>query len=196
MNPVPWIALSSTLFVVTHFVMSHPPARAAQIARLGDKPFLALYSLVSFATWGPAAWLWWTHRHAGTMFWATRSPVVVHLAEVVIAVGVALSVAGVANPAPSSAASAGRPAGAVRGIHHVTRHPVFVGSALLAGGHLLTNGFAGDLWFLGSHVVLGIGGALHQDYRMNTQKPGYPAFAAATTVWPNPLGLPRIGGRG
>jgi uncharacterized membrane protein len=49
------LVTASALFVWTHFMMSHP-LRAKMVARLGEKGFSAVYSLVSFATLG---WMIW-----------------------------------------------------------------------------------------------------------------------------------------
>lgn len=195
MDPVVAITGLSAAFVGSHLVLSHPPLRSPLVARLGRFPFAGVYSALSIALYAPLAWVWWTHRHAGPALWTLRGPLAVHAAEVVVACGVALAVAGVALPAPSSIGAGAQPIRAPRGVQHVTRHPVLMGSTLLAAGHLLTNGWLGDVVFLGGHVVLGVAGALHQDARMRAERPGYAEFAAATTAWPNPLGLPRVGGR-
>jgi uncharacterized membrane protein len=114
--------------------------------------------------------------------------------EVVAVLGVAMVVAGFAQPAPSSMES--RVKGdhlEVRGLAHVTRHPVMWGTALLCLAHLPTNGWASDLWFWGSNLVLALVGAALQDQRLARTRPGYAAFAARTSFFPNPAGLPRIG---
>ncbi|BDT60759.1 hypothetical protein MasN3_42530 [Massilia varians] len=45
----------SGAFVGTHFLLSHPWRRPL-VKAMGDKGFLALYSLVAFATLGGMAW--------------------------------------------------------------------------------------------------------------------------------------------
>lgn len=55
------VAIATTAFVGTHFLMSHP-LRAPMIARLGDGGFMIVYSLVSFATLG---WMVWALRRMG-----------------------------------------------------------------------------------------------------------------------------------
>ena len=61
------LVTASALFVWTHFMMSHP-LRAKMVARLGEKGFSAVYSLVSFATLG---WMIWEFLNApiGERWW-------------------------------------------------------------------------------------------------------------------------------
>ena len=54
MTPLTLLALAAAAFVGTHLLMSHP-LRAGLVARLGDKGFLGVYSLVSIATLGATA---------------------------------------------------------------------------------------------------------------------------------------------
>lgn len=196
MDPIARLAVLSLAFVGSHFLLSHRPVREVLVARLGAGPFRGLYALLSVALFVPQVWTWWTYRHAGTALWVFRSPAVVHAMEVVALVGVAMAVAGFAVPAPSSMES--RVKGDhldVRGLSHVTRHPLMWGIALLCLAHLPTNGWPSDLWFWGSNLVLALVGAALQDRRLAHTRPGYADFLARTTFWPNPAGLPRIGRR-
>lgn len=196
MDPVPVIAALSLAFVGSHLVFSHPPVRTALVSGLGRGPFLELYSLMSLALWLPLVGVWWTHRHAGTLYWAARGNWVVHLAELVAMTGLALMVAGVAHPAPTGPAwrTTGR-ALAVRGAEAITRHPLFMGIGLLSLAHVLVNGWVGDLWFCGAHLALAVLGALHQDQRHRAARPEYEDYMRATTLWPNPLGLRALDAR-
>lgn len=197
MSPLAAIAALSVAFVATHLLVSHPPVRAPLIARIGEPGFAIAYSVGTLALYVPLCWLWWTHRHAGAALWVLRSPLAVHLAELVVATGVAFTVAATMSPSPSSVAMRSRGEGKhqVRGLSHVTRHPLFLGLTLIAAGHLVVNGWVGDVWFLGAHAALGVVGAAHQDARLSAADPGYAAYAAEAPFLPNPLGLARIGGR-
>ena len=53
------IVVFSALFMLTHIMLSHGAIRQGMVDKLGQWPFRGLYSLVSFATLGPAAVLWW-----------------------------------------------------------------------------------------------------------------------------------------
>jgi uncharacterized membrane protein len=192
LDPTTAIALLSIAFTVSHLVISHPPLRDAAIARLGAGRFAALYSVLSLVLWLPLAALWWTNLHTGHLFWAARGPFAVHLAELLAASGLALILAGLVRPAPTSRASSRKGALQVRGVMAVTRHPLFMGIGLLCLAHLLVNGWAGDLWFLGSQVLLSVVGSWHQDQRHSAARPEYRDFCDRTSFWPDPLGLLRV----
>jgi uncharacterized membrane protein len=189
MDPTTAIALLSIAFTVSHLVLSHPPVRSAAIARLGPGRFAGLYSLLSLILWLPLAASWWTNLHAGRMLWVLRSPLAVHTAELMALFGLALAVAGMARPAPSSQYVRRKGALEVRGAQFITRHPLFMGLGLLCLAHVLVNGWAGDLWFMGSQVVLSVAGAWHQDQRHSASRPEYRDFCDKTSFWPNPVGL-------
>jgi uncharacterized membrane protein len=186
------IALLSIAFTVSHLVISHPPVRSTLIARLGTGRFTAMYSALSLVLWVPMAALWWTNVHAGRMLWALRSPLWVHTAELLAVFGVALAVAGIMRPAPSSQYAKRKTSLEVRGAQVITRHPLFMGLGLLCLAHVLVNGWAGDLWFLGSQVLLSVVGSWHQDQRHSAARPEYRAFCEKTSFWPDPLGLLRV----
>ena len=51
MNATVSLALATAAFVGTHLLMSHP-LRSGLVHRFGERGFLGLYSLISFATLG------------------------------------------------------------------------------------------------------------------------------------------------
>jgi uncharacterized membrane protein len=181
-------------FLVSHFVLSHPPVRGRLITALGDRAFQGAYSLLAVALYLPWAGIWWKQLHLGAAWWMLRSPGVVHAMELVAACGVSLAFTGVVMPAPSSATGPHGPHLEVRGLAHVTRHPLNMGVALVLVAHLVVNGWVADVVFLGGNLLLAVLGPLHQDHRL-AARPGYADFVARTSFLLNPLGLPRIGGR-
>lgn len=198
MDPVLSTSLFGASFLAQHLVMSHLPVRRWFVGRLGQRGFQGAYSLASFVTWLPLAFVWWSHLHEGAPLWNLRTPVVTHTLEVVTAFGLGLVVAGVLQPAPSSISAAGthgRPL-EVRGVVAVTRHPMMMGIALVSAAHLLLNGWPTDAVFWGSQLLAALLGVVHQDRRHAATRPEYADLMTRTTFFPNPLALPRIGGRG
>ncbi|MDQ3139457.1 MAG: NnrU family protein, partial [Pseudomonadota bacterium] len=57
MNATASLALATVAFVGTHFAMSHP-LRAGLVARIGEKGFAGLYSLIAFLTLGWMIFAW------------------------------------------------------------------------------------------------------------------------------------------
>jgi len=175
------LILLSTLFALTHIGMSHDPYRSRMIQRLGEKPFMGVYSLVSFITFGGAIWVFAGHRKMGPVLW-TLSHWLYPVVYLLMLLAFLLLVLSVVNPSPAGM----RPASMEpRGVLRVTRHPMNMGFACFGFSHMLANGSLGDIFFFGSLFVVGFFGAFHQDRRLAREK-GEPflAFRNRTSVIP------------
>lgn len=179
-----WIAFWIALFSGTHWALSSVAVRQRLIAKLGDKTFLGLYSLIAFATFIPLVSVYLDNRHAGRLLWNLAAvPGARHFAILLAAIGIALIVAGVLQPSPALAGmtTAGRP----RGLTRITRHPLFMGIALWSASHLLLNGFVTDALFFGGLLVFSLAGAAHQDARKRViDRERLGTFLAETSFWP------------
>ena len=152
------------LFASSHMLLSSRTIRAGLVARLGDKRFLAAYSLVAIAIFVPLVYYYITHRHAGPLLWSVPDSVAVEFVLVLVnVIGAVLLVAGVMTPSP--AALAGAPIDEPRGVHRITRHAVFMGMGIWALAHLVATGFASDIAFFGGIVAFVLVGSWHQDRR-------------------------------
>jgi uncharacterized membrane protein len=174
-----WIA-----FAVTHMVPSDLRVRPRLIGALGDRGFMGIYSLVSLVFFVPLVWVYIEHRHVGSELWAFQpGTLLVALLHVLLAVAMVLVVAGVMQPSPASIA--GSPAREARGIHRITRHPVFMGLGLFGLFHLVRQGYASDVAFFGGFPVFAILGCLHQDRRkLQTDGEDFQAWYAQTPFLP------------
>jgi uncharacterized membrane protein len=184
MDPVAAIALWTGLFVGMHFVLSSGPIRARLVGLVGVQPFRGIYSVVAIATFVPMVWVFGHNKHAGAMLWNLRDiPVARGLTWLLMFAAVILLVAGLINPNPAAigAPSRNRPTGILK----ITRHPSFSAFVCFGAGHLLMNGWMGDIIFFSGFAVLGIVGAIHQDHR-KLQEIGEPyrEFLAATSFFP------------
>jgi uncharacterized membrane protein len=165
MDPVALIALFAFLFIATHIGISSSAVRPRLVAAVGEQPYRAIYSLVSFATFVPLAFAFGYHKHAGAMLWNLREVAPVRwLAWLLMLAALTLFVAGMMNPSPASMGAPAR-SGAARGVLKLTRHPGFVAFGIFGFAHMLMNGWAGDLIFFGSFLALAILGGMHQDRR-------------------------------
>src|SRR5205807_6717146 len=120
--------------------------------------------LVALGTFIPMLIAFGHNKHAGPILWYLRGDVVARgLTWGLMFIALTLLAAGLLNPNPAAigAPSRNRPAGILK----VTRHPSFVAFTLFGLGHLLMNGWTGDVIFFGGFVVLGILGGMHQDRR-------------------------------
>ncbi|MBD3857019.1 MAG: hypothetical protein IFK92_10965 [Acidobacteria bacterium] len=176
------IVLFSTLFVVTHLVLSHGSIREGLVKKIGQWPFRGLYSLISFLTLGPAAVLWWQNRHLGPVLWEMPFWPERIIAGLLVLFGFFLFFQLLATPSPASMMPAKNEA---RGVLRITRHPMNMGISLWALAHLLANGTVGDVAFFGSFVVVGIFGPYHMDARLKkTRGEDFIEFCKQTSVMP------------
>jgi uncharacterized membrane protein len=183
-DPVAEIALWTSLFVGMHFLLSWQFIRARLVGLIGAQPFRGIYSLVAIGTFIPMVAAFGHHKHAGAMLWNLRDePAARGLTWLLMFLAVILLVAGLINPNPAAigAPSRNRPTGILK----ITRHPSFTAFVCFGLGHLLMNGWVGDIIFFGGFVVLGIAGGIHQD-RRKLQEIGEPyrEFLAATSFFP------------
>ena len=150
-----WLAA----FLGTHFLMSHP-LRAPLVARMGERGFQGLYSLVALVTFGVAVWLYrrignqaplWTAGDAGWI-----------VASLLMWFGSILFVGSfVRNPAlPGARLERGeRP----HGVFGITRHPMMWGFALWAIVHLIVVATPKALLLDGAILFLALAGSVGQD---------------------------------
>lgn len=171
------------LFGASHMILSSARLRPKLVARLGSGPFMGLYSLVALATFVPLVSYYIGHRHVGPMFWS-NVPQGLWMAVLYVLMSVAfiLMASGLITPSP---ASIGARVGEPRGVHRITRHALFMGTALLAALHAVMLGFASDLAFFGGLVIFAFIGCAHQDARrIASGDEAYAAFCARTPFVP------------
>lgn len=177
------LILAAAVLLATHFGLSSTPLRGALAARLGERAFLALYSLVALAA---IIWLVAAYRRApfvalwGTAPWQAWVPLLV------VPLSLVLLVAGVSTPNPTAVGQQERlSASSVRGMLRVTRNPVMWGIGLWALAHLVPNGDLASVLFFGTFAVLALGGTLLIEAKSARRRgPAWEHFAAATSNLP------------
>jgi len=162
MDPVLRVSLGLALFAATHLGLAWPPIRQPLVARLGPFGFTAFYSVVAWITFGIAVSVYAAHADAGPPGLALGAdPIVRVVAIALIALGVMLMVGAFADYGSSPFAIGSRRVREPVGLERVTRHPFFVGAALLGLAHALVaprlvgailTGGLGALSLLGSHL--------------------------------------------
>jgi uncharacterized membrane protein len=184
MSAAYWIAFWWGMFAGTHLVLSSLPVRGKLIARLGEKGFVRLYSLIAFATFIPLVWVYFGNRHAGGVIWnLAAAPGVRPFAAALAVLAIALIVGGVLHPSPALVGM--KQAWGARGLTRITRHPLFMGFALWALSHLLLNGFLTDVLFFGGTLAFSLAGAAHQDARKRVlEEERLGQFFAESSYWP------------
>lgn len=161
MSPLASLALATIAFVGTHLAMSHP-LRDGLVARLGERGFALVYSLVSIVTLGWMIWawraiddsvplwiapLWWFHASAALMLVAS-----------ILLVG---SLVG--NPAFPKPGAPARDIGPPTGVFAITRHPMNISFSMWALVHLSFWGSPRNLIVAGGILILALAGSIGQD---------------------------------
>lgn len=181
------IAALWLLFAATHMGLSSQALRPRLVAALGPVGFPVAYSVVAIAVFAALGWLYFSSRHAGALLWA---PLVTGRAGIwtiyaLQAVAWTLVVASFVQPSP---ATVGLPAEMrpkePRGVHWITRHPLFMGVGLFGALHLLVMGFASDVAFWAGLPLFALIGCAHQDRRKLASEPDFRAWHDATPFLP------------
>jgi uncharacterized membrane protein len=157
------LALAMASFVGTHLLLSHP-LRAPTVRVLGEKGFLGLYSLISFATLGWAIYIAW-HSPAQTPLWI--APIWGwHVATIVMLIATILLVGSlIGNPAMVDPTGQPKFPAQARGVYAITRHPMMWSFILWAIVHAALWGSPKTLIFAAGIGGLALIGALGQDVK-------------------------------
>jgi uncharacterized membrane protein len=164
-------------FVGTHELLSHP-LRAPLVARIGEKGFAILYSLVALACFGGAVQVW---RGIGPEpLWTPPGPV---YAVCVLLMGLAsvLFVGSVTAPNPAMMPGVKGPP---QGVQRITRHPMMWAMAIWGLVHITVTGDPRMFVLAGGVVTLALLGTAMQDRKKCRQNPAYAAHMAATSHVP------------
>lgn len=174
-----WIA-----FAASHMALSSLSLRPRLVAKLGEGPFLLLYSVVALAIFVPLVSVYFGNKHAGPHLWSLAGvPGLRVLVHVGMGAAFCLLVAGLLRPSPASV-SPGR--ARVGGVYHVTRHPVLMAIGLFGALHLLVVSVdAAELAFFAGFPLFTLLGARHQDQRkLATAGDDFRRFHASTPFLP------------
>jgi len=91
------------VFGASHLVLSSLPVRRPLVARLGERGFQGLYSVVAIATFVPFVRGWWQHRYEEPLLWLLRDvPGVWPLAMGLSILGLSLLIGALFQPNPTS----------------------------------------------------------------------------------------------
>jgi uncharacterized membrane protein len=179
-TPAAQVIAAVAAFVGTHLLMSHP-SRAPLVARLGQRGFLGLYTLVSFVTLG---WVVWAMLTVGPEPFLWTAPLWAWwFAGAVMLVASNLLVGSlIGNPAlPGMRPQDREP----RGVFAVTRHPMMWSFALWAFAHALVWPQPSVLVLAAGMALLALAGAAGQDAKKSKLQPDFwPAWRAKTAFVP------------
>ena len=153
------LVIAGIAFCGSHVLLSSTRLRGALRDQLGERGFIAVYSLTSLVVfaWFVAAYataptigLWPRQR------WTALVPVsVMPLAAILLVAGYSTR-----NPTAVGMERSARADDPAPGILSVTRHPVMWAIGLWAVAHLIANGDLSSLLFFGTLATLALGGTV------------------------------------
>ena len=150
-------------FLASHAIPARPPVRRRLTALLGERLYLALYSLLSIVLL-----VWLVHAAAGAPFvelWSFADWQR-HVPALMVPIGFAIGAAGLFSPNPLSMSASRRRFDASRpGVVALTRHPVLMALALWTAAHIVPNGDLAHLILFGTFLLLSVGGMFVLDRR-------------------------------
>jgi uncharacterized membrane protein len=184
-------------FVASHFILSHP-LRAPLVRAIGEKGFLALYSLIAFLTLGATVWAY-RRAPATHPLWQVGDGLWAFVTVAMLLASILLLGSLIRNPALPGAGQSAATAQA-RGVYGITRHPMMWAFAIWGACHILVYPVEKNIILAGAIIVLALVGAALQDRKKAAQDPaGWSAWQARTSYLPFAAiaaGRARFGGFG
>jgi len=182
------LILAAAFFLGLHLLVSGTRLREALTGRIGEGPYMGLFSLASIAglVWLGFAFGAARHDAANDVLWAITPPTR-WIQLVLQLLAVLLIVPGLTTPNPTSVRQEGslQRADVVKGMLRITRHPFLWGVAIWALGHLLVNGDAASIVLFGAMLALALFGTASIDAkRRRALGKTWNAFAAQTSNVP------------
>ncbi|MEW6017431.1 MAG: NnrU family protein [Pseudomonadota bacterium] len=182
------LAAAAAAFILLHLLISGTTVRDALVRRMGEGPYMGLFSLASVAllVWIGFAYAGARQDPSNLAYWGVTTGGR-HIQLTLQLVATLFIVIGVTTPNPTSVKQEGLLAreNAVRGMLRVTRHPFLWGVALWAVGHLIVNGDLASLILFGSMLILAVLGTTSIDAkRRRVQGEAWAPFAAQTSNLP------------
>jgi uncharacterized membrane protein len=177
------VLIAAAAFVGTHFLLSHP-LRAPLVARLGERGFAGIYSLVALATL-----IWLAHAYratpSGTPLWPVGDAIWAIATIVMLLASVLFIGSLVRNPALPDPGGRAKPVPEARGVYAITRHPMMWAFALWGGAHILVYPDPSNVVLASAIIVLALVGAHLQDRKKARLQPDFwPDWERRTSYLP------------
>jgi uncharacterized membrane protein len=176
---------AAAFFLAIHLLVSGTRVRDALTGRIGQGPYMGLFSLASIAG---LVWFGFAFADArGQLAYWDITPLTRQIQLGLQLLAMLLIVPGLTTPNPTSVRQEGAldRADVVKGMLRITRHPFLWGVAIWAFGHLLVNGDPASLVLFGALLALALLGTASIDAkRRRALGPKWDAFAAQTSNIP------------
>jgi uncharacterized membrane protein len=187
MESVLTVAALWLLFAATHIGLATRRIRAVLVARLGERGFMGLFSLVAAAAFTLVVAYYAAHRFDGPpgLAFGAGAPVLRWALMGTVVAGIVLMAGSLTVYPRSPMALFNETVRTPYGLERITRHGFFVGVALLAGAHVLLAPRLVGAVFAGGLLLVAVVGAWHQDRKLlRLRGEPYAAYLAATSAVP------------
>jgi uncharacterized membrane protein len=179
---------AATFFLAIHLLVSGTRLRDALTGRIGQGPYMGLFSLASVGglVWLGLAFAQARHAPANDVLWDV-TPITRQAQIALQLVAMLLIVPGLTTLNPTSVRQEGalEKPDAAHGMLRITRHPFLWGVAIWAAGHLLVKGDAASIVLFASMLLLALVGTASIDAkRSRALGAKWDAFAAQTSSVP------------
>jgi uncharacterized membrane protein len=177
------VAAAATAFVGSHFLLSHP-LRRPLVQAIGEKGFLALYSVVAAVTLWAISWTY-GKAPATAPLWAVGAGLWAVVTVAMLVASVMLLGSLVRNPALPGGAPGAAASASANGVYAITRHPMMWAFAIWGACHILVYPVAKNIVVAVAIMILALVGAALQDRKKEALDPqGWPAWEVRTSYWP------------
>lgn len=182
------LVAAALFFLAIHLLVSGTRVRDALTGKIGQGPYMGLFSLSSLAglAWLGISFAQARNTPADQVYW-DLTPITRDVQLALQLLALLLVVPGLTTPNPTSVRQEGaldRP-DLVKGMLRITRHPFLWGVAIWAAGHLLVNGNLASLILFGSLLALALFGTASIDAkRRRALGPKYDGFVGQTSNVP------------
>lgn len=184
---MPMLLAACAAFIAIHLFVSGTKLRDTITAKIGEGPYMGLFSLASIAI---LVWMGMSYGEAmrgDNIVWWGATTDLKHIQLLLMLIATLLAVPGIMTRNPTSVQSgeALKNPNIVQGMVRISRHPFLWGAAIWAGGHMMVNGDAASLVFFGTLFVLPLLGTQAIDAK-RARKHGaeWTAFKAQTSNVP------------
>lgn len=162
------LILAAAFLLASHFGLSSTRLRPALTARIGERPYLALYSVIALVA---IVWLALAYSRAPYIELWGYAPWTGWLALIGMLLASILAVAGLSAPNPTALGQervleSRKPA---RGVFRITRHPFMWAVGIWGIVHILANGDLASLVMFGAFTALALVGTLVMDAKKAKQ---------------------------
>jgi uncharacterized membrane protein len=176
------LIIAALVWLGIHIGVAGTSLRDAIATRIGERPFRALFSLLSIAALAFLVRAW--SRAETTPLWYAPPWLRVVLALVML-VAFVLFVASLSGRNPTMLGAETETVTEPRGIQRISRHPMLWSFALWAGVHIIGNGDTAAIVFFGTFLLTALAGMPSIDAKLARRDPAsWQALGAATSIVP------------